>query len=52
MDRRVQEDHADLGLVEDDHTEDMRTAPVDLSVSALSGSRRVNSTEMERETHE
>lgn len=35
-----QEDHADLGLVDDDDTEDMRTAPVDLSVSALSGSRR------------
>ena len=38
--RRPQEDHADLGLVDDDNTEDMRTAPVDPSVSALGGSRR------------
>lgn len=36
---RPQEDHADLGLIDDDNTEDMRTAPVDLGVSAPGGSR-------------
>ncbi len=36
---RPQEDHADLGLVEDDNTEDMRTAPVNPGVVAPDGSR-------------
>lgn len=39
MHRRAQEDHADLGLVDDDNTE-MLTAPVDPGVRAPSGSRR------------
>ncbi|CAN5524262.1 hypothetical protein BH09ACT7_BH09ACT7_08510 [soil metagenome] len=36
---RQQEDHADLGLIDDDNTE-ILTAPVDPSVSAPGGSRR------------
>lgn len=37
---RPQEDHADLGLIEFDNTEDMRTAPAESGVSAPGGSRR------------
>ena len=38
MIQRPQEDHADLGLIEDDDTE-MLTAPVEPSVGALDGGR-------------
>lgn len=36
---RPQEDHADLGLVDDDNTPDMRTAPVNPSAPTPGGSR-------------
>lgn len=37
---RPQEDHADLGLVDNDNTEDMRTAPADPGAPTPGGSRR------------
>jgi hypothetical protein len=36
---RPQEDHADLGLIDDDNTEDMRTAPVNPGASTPGGGR-------------
>lgn len=51
MTRRPQEDHADLGLVDDDDTEDLRrTAPVLPGVSAPGGSRSVSTYFHESET--
>jgi hypothetical protein len=38
--RRPQEDHADLGLADDNDTEDTRTAPAGPGVAAPGGSRR------------
>lgn len=40
--RRPQEDHADLGLVDNDNTEDMRTAPVNPSADTLGEGRLAN----------
>ena len=48
--RRPQEDHADLGLIPDsDHTEDLRTAPVNPGVPAPGEGRRSQSDPEDRE---